>query len=75
VNLSGNISQVAGPAPGLVTVKIATNSSGPPSGRLDIEINGHPVAEGGVSLCSSQVTLGSTTVPTAYRGQILAEIV
>jgi hypothetical protein len=72
VNLSGSVNQVAGPAPGLVTVKIATGFSGPPSGRLDIEIDGHPVAEGGVSLSSSRVTLGSATAPNAYRGQILA---
>jgi hypothetical protein len=30
------------------------------------------VAEGGVSLSSSRVTLCSGTAPTAYRGQILA---
>jgi hypothetical protein len=72
VNLSGSVRQVAGKEPGLVTVKIATSFSGPPSGRLDIEIEGHPVAEGGVSLSGSRVTLGSATAPAAYRGQILA---
>jgi hypothetical protein len=72
VSLSGSVNQAAGPAPGLVTVKIATSFSGPPSGRLDIEINGHPVAEGGVSLSSSRVTLGSATAPTAYSGHIQA---
>jgi Ferric reductase like transmembrane component len=71
VNLSGSIRQVAGPAPGLVTVKIATSFSGPPAGRLDIEIDGQPVAEGGVSLSSSRVTLSGATTPTTYRGQIL----
>jgi hypothetical protein len=72
VSISGSISQVAGPQPGLVTVKIATRFSGPPPGRLDIEIDGHPVAEGGVSLSSSRVTLGNPTAPTDYRGQILS---
>jgi hypothetical protein len=72
VNLAGSITQTAGPQPGLVTVKIATSFSGPPSGRLDIEIDGHPVAEGGVSLNSSRVTLRSATAATAYRGQIRA---
>jgi hypothetical protein len=72
VNLAGVVRQGAGREPGLVTVKIATSFSGPPSGRLAIEIEGHPVAEGGVSLSSSRVTLGSGTAPTAYHGQILA---
>jgi hypothetical protein len=73
VSLSGSIRQVSGPEQGLVTVKIATSFSGPPSGHLDIEIDGQPVAEGGgVSLSSSRVTLGSATAPTIYRGQILA---
>jgi hypothetical protein len=71
VNLTGGIRQVAGPAPGLVTVKIATSFSGPPAGRLDIEIDGQPVGEGGVSLTSSRVTLGGASAPTIYRGQIL----
>jgi hypothetical protein len=72
VTLAGTIRQVSGAEPGLVTVKIATGFSGPPSGHLDIEIDGHPVEEGGVSLSSSRVTLVSATAPTIYRGQILA---
>jgi hypothetical protein len=72
VNLSGTIRQVSGPGQGLVTVKIATSFSGPPSGHLDIEIDGQPVEEGGVSLSSSRVTLGGATAATIYRGQILA---
>jgi DMSO/TMAO reductase YedYZ heme-binding membrane subunit len=71
VNLSGGIRQIAGPAQGLVAVKIATSFSGPPAGRLDIEIDGQPTGEGGVSLSSSRVTLGGATAPTIYRGQIL----
>jgi DMSO/TMAO reductase YedYZ heme-binding membrane subunit len=72
VNLSGTIKQGHGPGPGLVAVKIATSFSGSVAGRLDIEIDGPPVAEGGVSLRSSHVTLGSPPTPVVYTGKILA---
>jgi len=72
VSVSGSIKQGPGPVPGLVAVKIATSFSGPPSGRLDIEIDGQPVGEGGVSLRSSHVTLDSSSTPTIYRGRIVA---
>jgi Ferric reductase like transmembrane component len=72
VSISGSISQNPGPAPGLVAVKIATSFSGPPSGRLDIEIDGEPLEGAGVSLRSSRVTLGSTLTPAIYRGRIVA---
>jgi sulfoxide reductase heme-binding subunit YedZ len=72
VSISGGIKQGPGPAAGLVAVKIATTFTGPPSGRLDIEIDGEPVGAGGVSLRSSSVTLGSSSTPTIYRGRIVA---
>jgi hypothetical protein len=72
VSLSGSIKQGSGPGPGLVAVKIATGFSGPPSGRLDIEIDGQPVGEGGVSLGSSHVTLRGSTTPAVYRGRVVA---
>lgn len=72
VSLSGSVHQVPGPAPGLVAVKIATSFSGPPSGRLDIEIDGRPIGASGVSMSSSRVTLGSGSTPTIYRGRIVA---
>jgi Ferric reductase like transmembrane component len=72
VSLSGSIKQGSGPGPGLVAVKIATSFSGPPAGRLDIEIDGRPVGEGGVSLGSSHVTLHSTSTAAVYRGRIVA---
>jgi hypothetical protein len=56
----------------LVAVKIATSFSGPPAGRLDIEIDGRPVGEGGVSLGSSHVTLRGTSTAAVYRGRIVA---
>jgi hypothetical protein len=72
VSLSGSIKQGSGPGPGLVAVKIATSFSGPPAGRLDIEIDGQPVGEGGVSLGSSHVTLHSTSTAAVYRGRVVA---
>ena len=72
VSLSGSVKQGSGPGPGLVAVKIATGFSGPPSGRLDIEIDGQPLGEGGVSLRNSHVTLHSTSTPAIYRGRIVA---
>jgi Ferric reductase like transmembrane component len=72
VSLSGTIKQGPGPGPGLAAVKIATSFSGPPSGRLDIEIDGQPVGGGGVSLRSSHVTLHITSTPAIYRGRIVA---
>jgi hypothetical protein len=72
VSLSGSIKQGSGPGPGLVAVKIATSFSGPPAGRLDIEIDGQPSGEGGVSLGSSHVTLRGTSTAAVYRGRIVA---
>lgn len=72
VRLSGTIKEGVGPRPGWVAVKIATSFSGTVAGRLDIEIDGRPVGEGGVSLRSSTVTLGSPPTPEVYRGKIVA---
>ncbi len=72
VNLAGTIKQAPGPEPGSVAVKIATSFSGSVAGRLDIEIDGPPVGEGGVSLHNSRVTLGSPPTPAVYLGKIVA---
>ena len=74
VSLSGSIKQDSGPGPGLVAVKIATSFNGPPAGQLHIEIDGQPLGEGGVSLRSSHVSLGSVppAAPVLYSGRIVA---
>lgn len=72
VRLSGAIKEGPGPRPGWVAVKIATSFSGSVAGRLDIEIDGQSVGEGGVSLGASSVTLGSPPTPEVYRGKIVA---
>jgi hypothetical protein len=70
--LSGRIAEGPGPAPGLVAVKIGTSFSGSAAGRLEIEIDGRPVGEGGVSLGASRVTLTSASTPAIYRGHVVA---
>jgi sulfoxide reductase heme-binding subunit YedZ len=72
VRLSGTITEGPGPRPGWVAVKIAASFSGTVAGRLDLEIDGQSVGEGGVSLRSSNVTLGSPPTPEVYRGKIVA---
>ena len=71
-NLSGTIQQGPGPAPRLISIKIATSFTGSVAGRLEIEIDGPPVGDGGVSLQSSSVTLGSPPTPVVYHGRIVA---
>jgi hypothetical protein len=70
-HLSGTIKQEPAPAPGQVTVNIATTFSGPPGGQLEIAIEGQALSGGGVSLSSSHVTLGSSGAPALYRGRIV----
>jgi Ferric reductase like transmembrane component len=71
-NLSGTVKQGRGPAPGLISVQIATSFTSSVAGRLEIEIVGPPVSGGGVALRHSSVTLGSPPTPVSYRGSILA---
>lgn len=71
-SLSGTITQGPGSAAGLVAVHIATSFTGTVAGRLEIEIDGAPLPEGGVSMQSSSVTLGSPPTPVNYHGTILA---
>jgi DMSO/TMAO reductase YedYZ heme-binding membrane subunit len=71
-SLSGTIKQGPGPAPGLISIEIATSFTGSVAGRLEIEMDGPPAGEGGVSLQSSSVTLGSPPTPVVYHGSILA---
>jgi hypothetical protein len=72
VRLSGTIKEGPGPRRGWVAVKISTSFTGAVAGRLDLEIDGQSVGEGGVSLRSSSVTLGSPPTPEVYRGKIVA---
>jgi DMSO/TMAO reductase YedYZ heme-binding membrane subunit len=72
VNLSGTVKEGPGPRPGWIAVTIATSFSGSVAGGLDIEIDGPPVGQGGVSLRASSVTLDRPPAPVVYRGKIVA---
>ncbi len=72
VNLSGNVKEGPGSAPGQVAVQITTSFTATVSGRLEIEIDGSPLSGGGVAMRSSRVTLGSPPTPVSYRGKIVA---
>jgi hypothetical protein len=71
-SLSGTIAEASGTKPGFVAVKIAASLGGAVAGRLEIEIEGPPVGEGGVSLRHSSVTLGSPPSSIVYHGSIAA---
>ena len=45
--------------------------SGGASGQLELAIEGQALSDGGVALSSSRVTLGSSSTPALYRGQIV----
>jgi hypothetical protein len=55
---------------GLISVTIAGAFHGSRSGQLQIVLTGEPADGGGVQLTGSQVTLGPTTAPSQYRGQV-----
>lgn len=71
-SLSGTITEAPGTTSGFVAVKIAASLGGAVPGRLEIEIEGPPVGEGGVSLRHSSVTLGSPPSSIVYHGSIAA---
>jgi hypothetical protein len=70
--LAGTLVQAAGPARGVVAVRVATTFNGAQPGQLDIEIDGTPLSGGGVAMRSSRVTLGTSVAPTMYKGRIAA---
>jgi sulfoxide reductase heme-binding subunit YedZ len=71
VRFSGSIKQEVGSAPGLVAVKISSAITAPVPGELAITIEGQPLSDGGVQMSGSEVTLGPSSAPQQYRGQIV----
>lgn len=69
-SLSGQVIQQGPDASGQVTVRISTRVSGGMDGTLDVVLIGQS-AGGGVSLESSDVTLGTAASPAAYRGSVI----
>jgi hypothetical protein len=68
-NFQGSQQQSGPDANGQVSVTISGTTGGAQSGRLTIVLVGQP-AGGGVTLTSSQVTLGTAAAPTQYRGSV-----
>lgn len=69
--LTGRALQRSGGS-GLVDVDIRAAMRGSTSGTLEIQILGQPLAGGGVSMSSSDVSLGPPGQPLLYRGQVAA---
>ena len=69
-NFQGTQQQQGPESNGLITVTIAGGFHGIRSGQLRIVLTGEPADGGGVQLTGSQVTVGPTSAPTEYRGQV-----
>ena len=68
--LTGAIEQSQPSAAGRVTVRLSTTMSSGARGVLTIDITGRPVDDGGVRMDSSHVTLGPSSEPTRYNGEV-----
>ncbi len=66
---SGRLSESSTPD-GQVAVDLALALNGPGSRQLRIHLQGPPAAGGGVSMASSQVSLGTAGSPNVYSGSI-----
>jgi DMSO/TMAO reductase YedYZ heme-binding membrane subunit len=69
-NLSGTAAQRTVNDGDTAEVSIQATMSGGQSGRLNVTIAGTPLDNGGVSMTSSQVSLGPANQPELYRGRI-----
>lgn len=70
-NASGTVNQgsIGG---GLAAVDISLALQGQQLSSLRIDLHGQPIEGGGIEMSSSQVTLGTSSNPTEYRGQVTA---
>jgi DMSO/TMAO reductase YedYZ heme-binding membrane subunit len=69
--LTGAIRQRVAPSSGLAELDIRTSLHGGASGTLEFQIEGQPLAGGGVAMQGSQVTLGPPSQPALYRGRLI----
>lgn len=70
--LDGTIRQRSSAAAGAVVVDIQTSLRGEEPGSLEIQIEGQPLGDGGVSMTASRVSLGPPGEPSLYRGRVVA---
>lgn len=69
--LQGHLSQTAG-GDGQATVTIDATLNDPSAARLVIVLHGRALADGGIAMRTSQVTVGPPARPAQYRGTVTA---
>jgi hypothetical protein len=67
--VTGRIAEVVDPSGG-ATVRLSLGLRRGPLSRMNVQLFGHAVGGGGISLTSSRVTLGTPSRPAAYRGAV-----
>ena len=68
--LTGSVTQHPQSSQGLVLLDIRATLKGSVPGNLEIQIQGQPLAGGGVSMANSEVTIGPPGQPLLYRGRL-----
>lgn len=71
-NLTGTVRQHELRSAGLVVVDIRAVLHGSATGTLEIQIQGQPLADGGVSMTASEVSIGPPGQPLLYQGRLLS---
>jgi DMSO/TMAO reductase YedYZ heme-binding membrane subunit len=70
--LRGTVDQRGSAAAGVAVLDIRTKLHGGAAGSLEIQIQGQPLGDGGVSMTASRVALGPPGEPSLYRGRLVA---
>jgi DMSO/TMAO reductase YedYZ heme-binding membrane subunit len=69
--VSGSLTQSQPNSSGIATVQILARTSGPVAGRLRATLYGIPLADGGLSMQSSDVAYATAGSLAAYRGPVV----
>jgi DMSO/TMAO reductase YedYZ heme-binding membrane subunit len=70
--LRGTVRQRGSAAAGAAVIDIRTSLRGGTRGSLEIQIEGQPLSDGGVSMMASRVAMGPPGEPSLYRGRLTA---
>ncbi len=70
--LAGTVRQRGSAAAGAAVIDIRTSLRGKTRGSLEIQIEGQPLSDGGVSMTASRVAMGPPGEPSLYRGRLTA---
>jgi len=71
-SLAGSASETQPDASGNATITLSAHLSGQVDGVLAVTVTGQDIPSGGVTLTSSHASLGPTTQPTLYTGDVTA---